>query len=130
MIVPNCEYGEDGLFIYADCGLVMNPNAQQLAEIAICSGRSLKTLFGIEPKIALLSFSTKGSACDPLVDKVIEATRIAKEKAPDLQIDGELQADAAIVPWVGKSKAPGSTIAGTANVLVFLISKPEISAIS
>ena len=123
MIVPNCEYGENGLFIYADSGLVMNPNAQQLAEIAVCSGRSMKTLFGIEPRIALLTFSTKGSACDPLVDKVIEATRIAKEKAPDMVIDGELQADAAIVPWVAKSKAPGSPLEGTANVLIFPISR-------
>jgi len=124
MIVPNCEYGENGLFIYADSGLVINPNAQQLAEIAICSGRSIQTLFGVEPRIALLSFSTKGSASDPLVDKVVEATRIAKEKAPDMLIDGELQADAAIVPWVGKSKAPNSPIQGTANVLVF----PDLQA--
>jgi phosphate acetyltransferase len=123
MIVPDCEYGADGLFIYADSGLVINPNAQQLAEIAICSGKSMKALFGIEPKIGMLSFSTKGSACDPLADKVIEATRIAKEKAPDMLIDGELQADAAIVPWVAKSKAPGSDVAGSANVLIF----PDLS---
>lgn len=124
MIVPDCEYGENGLFIYGDSGLVMNPNPQELAEIAICSGRSMKSLFGIEPKIALLSFSTKGSAKDPLVEKVVEATRIAKEREPGMMIDGELQADAAIVPWVGKSKAPGSPLEGTANVLIF----PDLQA--
>lgn len=124
MIVPDCEYGENGLFIYADSGLVINPNPQQLAEIAICSGHSMKTLFGVEPRVAMLSFSTKGSASDPLVDKVVEATRLAKEKAPDMLIDGELQGDAAIVPWVAKSKAPGSNVAGTANVLIF----PDLQA--
>jgi phosphate acetyltransferase len=124
MIVPNCEYGESGLFIYADCGLVINPNAQELAEIAVCSGRTMKTLFNVEPKIALLSFSTKGSAKDPLVDKVVEAVKIAKTKAPDLLIDGEMQADAALVQWVGESKAPGSPVAGKANVLIY----PDLQA--
>lgn len=124
MIVPDCQYGADGLFIYADSGLVMNPNAQELAEIAISSGNTMKTLFNIEPRVAMLSFSTKGSAKDPLVDKVVEATRIAKEKAPDMLIDGELQADAALVPKVGASKAPGSPVAGTANVLIF----PDLQA--
>lgn len=124
MIVPNCEFGENGLFIYADSGLVMNPNAAELAEIAVCSGRTIKALFDVEPKVAMLSFSTKGSAKDPLVDKVVEATRLAQEKAPDMMIDGELQADAALVPWVGGSKAPGSPVAGNANVLIF----PDLQA--
>lgn len=124
MIVPDTPYGEDGLFLYADCGLVMNPDAQELAEIAVCTGKSMQTLFGIEPRIAMLSFSTKGSAKHPLVDKVIEATKLAQEKAPDMLIDGELQADAAIVPWVAKSKAPGSPLAGKSNVLIF----PDLQA--
>ncbi len=124
MIVPDCEYGANGLFIYADSGLVMNPTAPELAEIAVCSGRTMKSLFDVEPNVALLSFSTKGSAKDPLVDKVVEATRLAKEKDPSMNIDGELQGDAALVSWVGKSKAPGSTVAGKANVLVF----PDLQA--
>lgn len=124
MIVPDSPYGEQGLFLYADCGLVMNPNPQELAAIAVCTGKSMKTLFGIEPRIAMLSFSTKGSAKDPLVDKVVEATRLAKEMAPDMLIDGELQADAAIVPQVAQKKAPGSPVAGTANVLIF----PDLQA--
>ncbi len=124
MIVPDCPYGEDGLFLYADSGLVINPNAQELAEIAVCTGRTINTLFDVEPKVAMLSFSTKGSAKDPLVDKVVEAARLAKEKAPDMLIDGELQGDAAIVPWVGDSKAPGSPVAGKANVLIF----PDLQA--
>lgn len=119
MIVPDCEYGEDGVFIYADSGLVINPNAQELAEIAITSAETMKVLLGFEPRVAMLCFSTKGSAKDPLADKVIEATRIAQEKRPDLLIDGELQADAALVDWIGKSKAPGSPVAGRANVLIF-----------
>ena len=102
----------------------MNPDAQELAEIAVCTGKSMQTLFGIEPRIAMLSFSTKGSAKHPLVDKVIEATKLAQEKAPDMLIDGELQADAAIVPWVAKSKAPGSPLAGKSNVLIF----PDLQA--
>ena len=124
MIVPGSHYGDAGLFLYADSGLIINPSAQELAEIAICTGRSMKTLFGVEPRIALLSFSTKGSAKDPLVDKVVEATKIAKERAPDMMIDGELQADAAIVPDIAKRKAPGSQVAGTANVLIF----PDLQA--
>jgi len=124
MIVPDCSYGENGLLLYADSGLVMDPNAQELAEIAICTGRTMKTLFGVEPRVALLSFSTKGSAAHPLVDKVVEATRLAQSKAPDMLIDGELQGDAALVPWVGEKKAPGSPVAGRANVLVF----PDLQA--
>jgi phosphate acetyltransferase len=124
MIVPNCRFGEQGLFLFSDCGLNINPNAEQLAEIAVCTGKTLKTLFGIDPRVAMLSFSTKGSAKDPLVDKVAEAVRIAAQKAPDMLIDGELQADAAIVPWVAESKAPGSPVAGRANVLIF----PDLQA--
>jgi phosphate acetyltransferase len=124
MIVPGSPYGEAGLLLYADSGLIINPSAQELAEIAICTGHSMKTLFGVEPQIALLSFSTKGSAKDPLVDKVVEATKIAQERAPDMMIDGELQADAAIVPDIARRKAPDSKVAGTANVLIF----PDLQA--
>jgi phosphate acetyltransferase len=124
MIVPDCPYGENGLFLYADCGLVINPDSQQLADIAICTGKSMKALFGYEPRIALLSFSTKGSAEDPLVDKVVQAVEIAKKTAPDMLIDGELQADAALVDWIGERKAPGSPVAGRANVLIF----PDLQA--
>jgi len=124
MIVPDCEYGENGLFIYADCGLVINPNSEELAEIAIQSAITMKNLVGYDPKVGMLSLSTKGSAKDPIVDKVVEATRIAKERVPELLIDGELQADAAIVEAIGRSKAPGSDIAGSANVLIF----PDLNA--
>ncbi len=122
--VPDCEYGENGTFVFGDSGLVMNPNAEELSEIAISSAKSFKALVEAEPNVALLSFSTYGSAKDPLVDKVVEATRLAKEKRPDLSLDGELQLDAAIVESVGKSKAPESTVAGKANVLVF----PDLNA--
>ncbi|WP_024831462.1 phosphate acetyltransferase [Ruminiclostridium josui] len=119
MVVPDCEYGENGVFIYGDSGLVENPNAEELSEIAIASSKSFKSLVQAEPVVAMLSYSTYGSAKSVLTEKVIEATRLAKEKAPDLQLDGELQADAAIVPSVGASKAPGSSVAGKANVLIF-----------
>ncbi len=119
IIVPDCEYGEQGKFIFSDSGLVENPDADAVSEIAIASAASFKQLIGAEPKVAMLSYSTYGSAKSELVDKMQEATRIAKEKAPDLKLDGELQLDAAIVPSVGKSKAPGSDIAGEANVLIF-----------
>lgn len=119
MVVPDCEYGENGTFVFADCGLNRNPNAEELAEIAVASAASFRSLVGAEPKVAMLSFSTYGSGKDPIVDKVIEATRIAKEMAPDLTLDGELQADAALVPTIGQSKAKGSKVAGHANVLVF-----------
>ncbi len=119
MVVPDCEYGHNGTFLYADSGLVENPNADELSEIAISSAKSFKDLVQAEPKVAMLSYSTYGSAKSELTEKVIEATRLAKEKAPQLQLDGELQADAALVPEVGKSKAPDSKIAGEANVLVF-----------
>ena len=119
MDVPDCEFGAEGMFIYADCGVVPNPTAEQLADIAIISAGSCRTLIGVEPVVAMLAFSTKGSAHDPIVDKVIEATRIVKERAPELQVDGELQADAAIVPSVAAKKAPGSPVAGKANTLIF-----------
>ncbi len=119
MFVPKAEYGENGTMIFADCAVMPNPNAQELAQIAVSTTRTARDIAGIEPRIAMLSFSTKGSAKHEMVDKVVEATRLAKEMAPDLAIDGELQADAAIVPSVGSSKAPGSAIAGHANTLVF-----------
>ena len=118
MVVPNCDYGEKGIFIFADSGLVQNPNAQELASIAIDSAKSFQSLEGKEPIVAMLSHSTKGSAKHPDVDKVIEATKLAQSLAPQIAIDGEFQLDAAIVPSVGKSKAPESRIAGYANVLV------------
>lgn len=119
MVVPNCEYGSNGVFIYADSGLVENPNADELSEIAITSANTFKSLVQVEPQVAMLSYSTYGSAKSELTEKVIQATKLAKEKAPGLALDGELQVDAALVPEVGKSKAPGSPIAGKANVLVF-----------
>jgi len=119
MVVPDCPYGEKGIIVFADCALNPEPNAEQLADVAIASAATGKALVGFEPKIAMLSFSTKGSAKHPLVDKVIEATKIAKEKKPELLIDGELQADAALIPSIGKRKAPNSKIAGKANVLIF-----------
>ena len=117
--VPDCEYGENGTFLFADCGLNQDPTAEELADIAETSAKSFKSLVGAKPIIAMLSHSTKGSAKHPLVDKVVEATRIAKENYPNLCVDGELQADAALVPHIAKSKAPGSEVAGKANVLVF-----------
>ena len=117
--VPNCEMGENGTFLFADCGLNQDPTAEELAIIADTSARSFKSLIGAKPVIAMLSHSTKGSAKHPLVDKVVEATRIAHEEYPHLTLDGELQTDAALVPSVAKSKAPGSEVAGKANVLIF-----------
>lgn len=119
MFTQTPQYGENGTLIFADCAVMPNPNAQELASIAIASAQTARALVGVEPRVAMLSFSTKGSAQHEMIDKVSEATRIAKETAPDLLIDGELQADAALVPSVGESKAPGSAIAGKANVLVF-----------
>ncbi len=113
-------YGKDGILVFADCAVTPNPEASQLAQIAVCSAQTAHDIAGIEtPIVGMLSFSTKGSAKHEMVDKVVEATRLAKELNPDLQIDGELQADAAIVPSVGASKAKGSTIAGHCNTLVF-----------
>ncbi len=124
MVVPDCDMGADGTFIFADSGLEQNPDPEKLANIAISSAESFKTLVGVEPKIAMLSHSTMGSAKHADVDKVVEATRIAKELAPELALDGEMQLDAAIVPEIGKSKAPNSKVAGEANVLVF----PDLDA--
>jgi len=119
MVVPDCPYGEKGIIVFADCALNPEPNAEQLADVAIASAATGKALVGFEPRVAMLSFSTKGSGKHPLVDKVIEATKIAKEKRPELLIDGELQADAALIPSIGERKAPNSKIAGKANVLIF-----------
>ena len=119
MFTQTPQYGENGTLIFADCAVMPDPDANQLAQIAIASAQTAKSLVGVEPKVAMLSFSTKGSAAHEAVDKVTEATRIARKLAPDLLIDGELQADAALVPSVGESKAPESAVSGKANVLVF-----------
>ncbi|MBK6314661.1 MAG: phosphate acetyltransferase [Blastocatellia bacterium] len=119
MVVPNCAYGTAGAFIYADCGVVIDPTPSELADIAIASADSCRTLLDVEPVVAMLSFSTKGSAEHALVNRTREATRTVRARMPDLRIDGELQADAALVPAIGESKAAGSSVAGHANVLVF-----------
>lgn len=119
MDVPNCEYGENGTFLFADCGLNQDPTSEELAAIADSSAKSFKTLVGVKPIVAMLSHSTMGSAKHALVDKVSKAVEIAHEQYPSLTVDGELQLDAALVPSVAKSKAPGSDVAGKANVLIF-----------
>lgn len=119
MVIPDCELGEDGTFVFGDCGLNQNPTPEELAAIALSSAESFKLLVGKEPRVAMLSYSSMGSAKHADVDKVVEATKLAKELAPDLLLDGELQADAAIVPSVGATKAPNSKVAGCANVLIF-----------
>lgn len=124
MMVPDCKYGEEGLLVFSDCAVNPNPNAEQLASIAIATAETAKKLCSIEPKVAMLSFSTMGSADHELVEKVRNATEIAKERRPDLLIDGELQLDAAIVQKVADQKASGSKVAGKANVLVF----PDLQA--
>lgn len=119
IVVPHCEYGNKGAFIFADSGLVQHPNASEIASIALSSANSFKSLLESEPIVALLSHSTHGSAQSPSVDRMIEATALAKAQAPELALDGELQLDAALVPSVGMSKAPNSSVAGHANVLIF-----------
>lgn len=124
MLVPNCEYGSNGMFLFSDCAVNPNPTDEQLAAIAISTAETAKTLCNMDPKVAMLSFSTKGSASHEFVDKVRNATEIAKKLRPDLQIDGELQLDAALVNKVANQKAPGSSVAGNANVLIF----PDLQA--
>lgn len=119
MFTKTPQYGENGLLIFADCAVMPNPNAQELASIAVATAQTARHIANIEPRVAMLSFSTKGSASHEMVDKVVEATRLAKEMAPELKIDGELQADASLVEKIAAQKAPGSEIAGKANVLVF-----------
>lgn len=124
MEVPNCTYGDNGMLLFADCAVNPNPSTEQLAAIAVSTAKTAKELCGMDPKIAMLSFSTKGSAQHEVVDKVRNATELAKQMAPDLKIDGELQLDASLVEEVANLKAPGSPVAGQANVLVF----PELQA--
>ena len=119
MLIPDTMFGEHGMMVFADCAVHPNPTAEELAQIAVMTGRTARVIAGIEPRIAMLSFSTKGSAKNEMVDKVVSATLLAQQMDPTLMIDGELQADAAIVPGIGAKKAPGSKIAGKANVLVF-----------
>jgi phosphate acetyltransferase len=119
MSLPNPQYGHNGAMIYADCGVVIEPTSAELAEIALASADSCRALLGTEPKVGMLSFSTKGSAQHRLIDKVVEATKTVRARAPELKVDGELQADAALVESVAQSKAPGSSVAGHANVLIF-----------
>ncbi len=125
MIVPNCQFGDAGIFIFADCAVTIDPTAEELAAFAAASSKTAQDLCGMkDPKVGMLSFSTKGSGSHAMADKVIEATRIAKEKYPDIKVEGELQLDAAIVPSVGSSKAPDSPIAGKCNILIF----PDINS--
>ncbi len=119
MILPDSNFGDDGIMVFADCAVHPVPTARELAEIAVATAKTAKAIAGLKPRVAMLSFSTKGSAKHETVDKVIEATAIAREMDPTLLIDGELQADAAIIESIGKKKCPGSPIAGKANILVF-----------
>lgn len=124
MVVPDCDYGENGTFVFSDAGLNSNPTSEELSEIAISSANSFEQLVGKESKVAMLSYSTYGSAKSDLVDKVVEATELVKQKAPNMQVDGEMQLDAAIVKEIGEKKAPGSKVAGHANTLIF----PDLNA--
>lgn len=124
MVVPDKKFGAKGAMIYADCGVVVDPDVNELAEIAIASADSCHALLQVEPRVAMLSFSTKGSAKHKMIDKVVEATKTVRARMQDLAIDGELQADAALVQSVADSKAPGSNVAGRANVLIF----PDLNA--
>ena len=124
MVMPDSRWGHQGAMLFADCGVVVAPTAEQLAEIAICTADNCRNFLEIEPKLAMLSFSTKGSAQHELVEKVVKATEIVKARRPDLKVDGELQLDAALIPSVGEKKSPGSPVAGQANVLIF----PDLQA--
>ena len=124
MALPDRSHGHNGLMTFADCAVVIDPTPTELAEIAIATAQSTRVLLGVEPMVALLSFSTKGSGKHPQVDAVVEALRVVRARAPEILIDGELQADAAVSEWVGKSKAPGSRVAGRANTLIF----PDLAA--
>lgn len=119
IVVPNCRYGENGVFVFGDCGLNENPNCEELAEIAKSSSESFERLVGKEAKIGMLSYSTYGSAKSELTQKVVDATNMIRQKYPELQVDGELQLDSAIVPEVASAKAPNSKVAGKCNTLIF-----------
>ena len=124
MVTKNPDFGENGVLLFADCAVNPNPDSQALAEIALATGQSCRSFLGVEPRVAMLSFSTKGSAQHDDIHKVLAALEIARRTEPDLQIDGELQADAALIPKVGTKKAPDSTVAGKANTLIF----PDLDA--